>query len=284
MAGIGFVTDEIAADTFRPRAALYLLTHFHSDHRDGLRPEGPPIVCSSLTGRLLCGIERVDPRRLRCVDPGDTVHLAEPVAAAVTAFDANHCPGAVMFLLETEGRRIVVTGDFRLDDGVRRATPKLAGADVLYVDATYRGTGLRFPPQAAAVAHVVEIGLRAPGAVTLGVYTIGKNRVLRAVHEALGAPFYVPRDRYRVYELLGDAPARVTSERGATPHSAYGVGYLERYHRPRGETVIVPTGWAARRGRTRSWIHYVPYSEHCDEAELDEFLDLVRPKRWIEVR
>jgi len=284
LAGIGFVTDHVAADTFRPAAALFLLTHFHSDHCEGLKADGPPIVCSTLTGRLIAALHCVDPTRLRTIDPGQSLALDQPAPMTITAFDANHCPGAVMFLIETEGQRIVLTGDFRVDDGVRRITPMLAGADVLYLDATYRGTGLRFPPQAEAVARVVEICRGASAGVALGVYTIGKNRVLHAAHEVLGAPFYVPRDRYRVYEILGDAPGCITDERRATPHSAYGVGYLERYFRPRDETVVVPTGWAAWRRRARPWIHYVPYSEHCDEAELDEFLDLTRPKRWIEVR
>jgi len=292
MAAVGFVADGISVDAFHPSAALHLLTHFHSDHLTGLKAEGAPIVCSSLTARLLTGVGGIDPARVRPLDPGETMVLepgqttffAGKAPVVLRAFDANHCPGAIMLLLEERGRRVVITGDFRLDDTVRRMAPLLAGADMMYLDATYRGTGLRFPCQEDAIAQAVAICRSAPSGVTLGVYTIGKNRVLRAAHDALGDPFYVPRDRYRVFELLGDAPSRVTTDRDATPHSAYGVGYLERYYKHRGETVIVPTGWAAWRRRRHPWIQYVPYSEHCDEAELDEFLDLTRPKRVVEVR
>lgn len=31
----------------------------------------------------------------------------------VTLFDANHCPGAVMFLIEGGGKAIIYTGDIR---------------------------------------------------------------------------------------------------------------------------------------------------------------------------
>jgi len=188
-----------------------------------------------------------------------------------------------MLLLEERGRRVVITGDFRLDDAVRRMAPLLAGADMMYLDATYRGTGLRFPCQEDAIAQAVAICrslLRGHARRLHHRKEQGAPRGARCARD----PFYVPRDRYRVFELLGDAPSRVTTDRDATPHSAYGVGYLERYYKHRGETVIVPTGWAAWRRQRHPWIQYVPYSEHCDEAELDEFLDLTRPKRVVEVR
>jgi Cft2 family RNA processing exonuclease len=277
------VAPGIAADAFGVRADIHLLTHFHEDHLAGLRAQGPPIVCSRLTGRLLTALRGIPADRLRVLDPGETLRFGAARETLVSAFDANHCPGAVMFLVETPGRRAVVTGDFRLNEGVRRQAPLLSDADVLFLDATYRGTGLRFPPQEEAIAEVVSHCSRASGPVALGVYKIGKNRVLRAAHAALGDPFYVSAPQYRIYEILGDAPDRVTNDRERTGHSAYGVGYLERYFRRGEATVIIPTGWARLR-RKREGFRYVPYSEHCDERELEEFLDLTRPRSVVEVR
>lgn len=37
--------------------------------------------------------------------PGNTIR--------VTLFDANHCPGSVMFLIEGDGKAILYTGDIR---------------------------------------------------------------------------------------------------------------------------------------------------------------------------
>ncbi len=46
------------------------------------------------------------------------LHVVSPrshgsVSITVTAIDANHCPGAIMFLFEGYFGRILYTGDFR---------------------------------------------------------------------------------------------------------------------------------------------------------------------------
>ena len=43
------------------------------------------------------------------------VHLPcpEPLTVCVTAIDANHCPGAAMFIFEGYFGKILYTGDFR---------------------------------------------------------------------------------------------------------------------------------------------------------------------------
>jgi putative mRNA 3-end processing factor len=57
----------------------------------------------------------------------------------VTFFDAGHIPGSAMILLETNNKRILYTGDFRLSDTrlIKGADPNIPNVDVLITESTY---------------------------------------------------------------------------------------------------------------------------------------------------
>jgi hypothetical protein len=288
----------ISADEFSRRAHLYLLSHYHGDHTRGLRAGWArgPLVAHPATCELLAEITGVPRRNLAPLAPGESMSFDDPGcgAVAITAIEANHCPGAVMFHLAAGGRSMLYTGDFRLDDRVRETARRLAPLDLLYVDSTYARAGAAFPPQEEAVGEIVRIAKEnSHREILIAVYTVGKNRVVEAVSRALGRRVYLSPDLLRVYTLLGYGEF-VTGDRDATNVRGYRLGYFDRYfkmtraYREGAAVVIIPTGWAAaidegealveRDGRYR----YVAYSEHCDSREREEFLRLVRPRRVIE--
>ncbi|KAE9393271.1 hypothetical protein BT96DRAFT_1023091 [Gymnopus androsaceus JB14] len=119
-------------------AVLHLLTHTHSDHIVGLQAksfcqrgarlhEGEYRAEHNFTFKHL----KVDPwigpdgevfyhgsRDLLNVFPMNmptTVELGRDKEVTITLFDANHCPGAVMFLIEGSEGAILHTGDFRAE-------------------------------------------------------------------------------------------------------------------------------------------------------------------------
>ena len=277
----------LVADGASNSASAILISHYHGDHVQGVercRP-GTPILCSSVTGALLTTLAGLPPEQIRALKPGDATFLHDGEAEArITALEANHCPGAVMFHIETRGRRILYTGDFRLNDAMRRQIAQIAGVDELYLDATYNDPRYRFPPMETAIESVLDLMRRRDGRdVLLAVYRIGKNRILEAARREFGYPFYTTKERLRIYRAIGMADL-VTADRDATPFRAYARGYLEKYFRMGREyregnfVAIVPTGWAVD-VRPEPGFHYVPYSEHCDYAELQEFREIVQPKR-----
>jgi hypothetical protein len=88
----------------------YVLTHFHSDHYDGLRK-------SFDCGRILCSPTTAALVRLRLGVPGarlvpltlETRHsltLSGGQQVDVTLVDANHCPGAVCVLFEFRSGKV----------------------------------------------------------------------------------------------------------------------------------------------------------------------------------
>ena len=108
--------------------------------------------------------------------------VAEPYSLRVTAMDANHCPGSVMFLFEKLGAdgevvlRILYTGDFRFEDekSFRTCTRSLHSdkkplvLDEMYLDTTFLSQDYpTFPSRAEATEKVFELCSK----------WIGKNRV-----------------------------------------------------------------------------------------------------------
>ena len=123
-----------------PSVRHYLLTHAHSDHTCGLSSpfELGVIYCSALTGRFLCArLGKCLSEVMVTIEVGESIHVD---GVRITALDAGHCPGSLMFLLEhvASGYRALHTGDCR-------AAPEIVGGAVAALGAcvptTLRGGG-----------------------------------------------------------------------------------------------------------------------------------------------
>jgi DNA cross-link repair 1C protein len=88
-------------------------------------------------------------RILKCIplEAPTVIELAPGKEIRVTLFDANHCIGAVMFLIEGDGKSILYTGDIRAEswliDTMKQnpvLIPYAAGIkilDTIYLDTTF---------------------------------------------------------------------------------------------------------------------------------------------------
>ena len=111
--------------------------HAHADHTEGLSAQWAlgAIHCSPLTGRLLQAKFALSAHLIVCAVHACVVRVSRHVCAqrelevgeahlvyldeartesmTVTVIDANHCPGAVMFLFQGYFGSVLCTGDFR---------------------------------------------------------------------------------------------------------------------------------------------------------------------------
>ena len=230
----------------------FFLTHFHADHYGGLSrrhftPEsGRRVYCSAITAHCVQAELRLHESVLVRVPVGDAHGLiifedgssCRATAAAATevhpeisskdaarpllrvrACDANHCPGAVMFIfyVYATGRLVMHCGDMRYEATRMQCDPLLRSlaeapspsqrVHHLHIDTTYCDPRYDFVPQAAALQALVDTAQRdAARGRTLflcGTYFIGKERVWLALAAALHTKVYVsPRWRRKRRLLL----------------------------------------------------------------------------------
>ena len=104
----GFIIENtsIAVDFWPKRNDIthFFLTHAHTDHTKSLDVtwNHNKIYCSPLTKKLICDLKGIDERLVieLAFDKTHVIKLDETESFNVTLIDANHCPGAVMFLFE----------------------------------------------------------------------------------------------------------------------------------------------------------------------------------------
>lgn len=290
--------NNIRVDEFTSGGAAYFLSHFHGDHMRGLRKGWAtgPLYCSGETAKLLTALSGVESDSIHVIEknePFDVKFGRRKVT--VTAVDANHCPGAVMFLFEGRnisdgGRktdRVLYTGDFRLNREIAEFAENLNGVDVAYVDSTFAEPIFRFPSQEEVIEEIVELVAEEPDiGIFLALYTIGKNRIVSALYRRFKRPVYVSDRIHKAYVALG-LGKQVTREKDTTNFFGFGRGYYMKYfpHKkyPGKKKIIIPTGWAADRSQHRRGMIFLPYSEHCSYDEYNEFINLLDSRKVVKI-
>ncbi|KAI7214101.1 hypothetical protein KC333_g6212 [Hortaea werneckii] len=239
---------DIRIDYFRssngqsqPPLALFL-SHVHSDHLVGLEScKSPFIYCSPATRELLLRLEKY-PHRMNFAKgilesrkqtyrhlktllkpiPLETptkLELSPGRTIRVTLFDANHCVGAVAFLIEDDKKAIVYTGDIRSEawlidtwcrhpllipyvcSGKRKPLKRL---DCVYLDTTFAQKAdpyREFPSKAEGLTEILMAVSRYPQNTLFyfDSWTFGYEDVWQTLAAALNSQIHL--DHYRGVEM-----------------------------------------------------------------------------------
>uniref|UniRef100_A0A0L0N3R6 Protein artemis n=1 Tax=Tolypocladium ophioglossoides (strain CBS 100239) TaxID=1163406 RepID=A0A0L0N3R6_TOLOC len=235
------ISNVLTVDFFRKNANAPLplacfLSHVHSDHLAGLDSLRSPFVyCSAATREILLRLERY-PCRINYAQgilearqqtykhlgkvlkplPLETptiIELQPGHHIQVTLFDANHCPGAVMFLIEGDGKAVLYTGDIRSEPWfvttlarnpiLIEYTCGLKTLDKIYLDTSFI-SNVPFQTKADGIAELLRKVSKYPNDTVFHIqaWTYGYEEVWIALSKALESPIHVDDYKMRIYNAL----------------------------------------------------------------------------------
>ena len=273
--------------------ARAVITHGHADHA---RAGHGAVLATAETLAIMgarYGQDFADTRQ----PTGYGTHVVHH-GVAVTLYPAGHVLGSAQVLIEHQGLRMVVSGDYKRRRDPTCATFEPVACDVFITEATFGLPVFRHPPDTEEIGKLLASRtLFADKAHLVGAYSLGKaQRVIALLREAgHDAPIYVhgALERInRVYEahgvalgpLLPLADAKKDGLAGAivvAPPSALN----DRWSRRLGHAVrAYASGWMRIRARARQIGVELPLviSDHADWDELTQTLaDLAPAEIWV---
>jgi DNA cross-link repair 1C protein len=147
------------------------------------------------------------------------IELNPKTKIQVTLFDANHCPGSVMFLIEGDGKAVLYTGDVRAEpwwvSSISRnplLIPFTAGdqrLDCVYLDTTFASREKayqHFPSKAEGLAELIRKVKAYPADTKFyfRAWTLGYEHIWIALSNALKSKVHVDEYQMRLFGSLVD--------------------------------------------------------------------------------
>ncbi|KAK8056354.1 DNA repair metallo-beta-lactamase-domain-containing protein [Apiospora rasikravindrae] len=214
----------ICVDAFRYGAvqgcSAYFLSHFHSDHYIGLSASWShgPIYCSKVTGSLVKNQLRTAAKWVVELEFDEPVEIPGTEGVTVTMIPANHCPGSSLFLFEKAlGAGKGSTPRTQLP--VRNFARRYRGDPNATDDAL---EALKGPKGTTSVSNFFTKDSEGNEAsdgknkddtkanpkhrllVICGTYSIGKERICKAIAQALNTKIFASASKIKIIKQLGD--------------------------------------------------------------------------------
>ncbi|CAO4363675.1 unnamed protein product [Caenorhabditis nigoni] len=213
------IGDHISVDYFQDssKCSYHFLTHAHSDHCRGINANFPhKVYCSKETAKILHLIvgEALPEDMIRPLDL-DIPYKFENFQ--VTAIDANHCPGAVMFVFqgpsidEIAGGPILCTGDFRAEASYMRQfeNEKLGWVKEIsfariYLDNTYFSVDVAFTSRKISEQLLQKEIMNHPDTdIVIPLHQLGRERIIENMSYRIYEPIFVYPEKLAIGKALG---------------------------------------------------------------------------------
>lgn len=220
--------------------------------------------------------------------------VPDEVNISVTLIDANHCPGAVMFLFEGYFGTVLYTGDFRYSALMLETYPLVERPliDVLYMDNTYCDPLCSFPKREVAKQQIIDIikeHEKCCVRVMLVMRSLGKEHLLEDLAEYFDTCIIVDGKSYDQLKVLDRKNVFSTNANDGFIHTVLNINskLIHRLQLEMPTIAIWPTalftGLNAQPFCRNDDVFIVPYSDHSSYSELSDFVRFIKPKKIVPV-
>lgn len=284
---------EFFIDPVRP-VARAVITHGHSDHaRSG---HGAVLATAETLAIMAVRMgEALEASSLQAFEGGQPVRMG---AVSVRAVPAGHVLGSAQIVMDFEGSRAVVSGDYKRAADRTCAPFEPVVCDVFVTEATFGLPVFVHPPAAVEAAKLLDsLRLFPERTHVVGAYALGKAQRVISVLRDLGweRPIYLHGALMPLCGLyqrlgveLGDLRLATVTEKAElagqivlAPPSAIADRWARRLTEP---VVALASGWMRVRQRARAGGIELPLiiSDHADWPELLQTVaDVQAPEIWV---
>lgn len=287
-AGLYCEAGDFYVDPVR-KVARAVITHGHSDHA---RAGHEAVLATKETLAVMAARYgekyTTAPQTARY---GETIELG---TARVTLKPAGHVIGSAQIVIEVEGKRVIVSGDYKRARDPTCPPFEPVNCDIFITEATFGLPVFRHPPAEREVAKVLHsLSLFPDRPHFIGAYSLGKAQRLIALLREAGHddPIFADKATERLCALyaahgvpLGDIRAL---DGAGTLNGRIVIGAPGRDLFPAGTTAPVTafaSGWMRTRKRARSANVDLPLivSDHADWDELTATVREIAPgELWV---
>ena len=274
-------------------AARAIITHGHSDHARG--DNGAVLATAETLAIMRHRLGERAGGSLQSLGYGETMRMGE---VAVRLVPAGHVLGSAQVVMEWQGSRAVVSGDYKRRHDATCAPFEPVPCDVFVTEATFGLPVFRHPPDTEEIDKLLHaLRLYPERCALVGAYSLGKAQRVLALIRAAGHddPIYLHgaiSNICTIYESFGQGFGDIRPMQGMAKDDLKGRIILA----PPGVTadvwarrlpdpiVAMASGWmrVKQRAKQRSVELPLMISDHADWDELIRtFDDVAAPEIWV---
>lgn len=270
-----------------------IITHGHADHA---RPDHKKVLATRQTIDIMKHRYGEDcANSFQSLEYGKTLQVDD---VRITLFPAGHILGSAQVLLEYQGQRVIVSGDYKTEPDQTSENFELISCDLFITEATFGLPVFQHPKPQDEIAKLLKSVKSNPERChVIGAYALGKTqRVIKLIRDAgYREPIYLHGaqiklcDYYQSQDIqLGDLQKALDKDKEnfkgrivIAPPSALKDRWSRRLPDP---VVCMASGWMSVKQRAKQSLVELPLiiSDHADWNELTKTIkDTGAENIWV---